>query len=137
ALRTRERDFDLPFAVHIDSGAIGGPSAGLAFTLGLLDALTAGELTGGRRVAVTGTIELDGGVGDVGGVAQKTAAVRRAGAEYFLVPPAEFDEAVAHAGGQLQVRRVASLDEALDALAKLGGDPMVSPSPTAAGPGPR
>ncbi|MGH9181206.1 MAG: PDZ domain-containing protein, partial [Acidimicrobiales bacterium] len=71
-LRTKEQSFDMPFDVTIDSGSIGGPSAGLAFTLGVLDALTRGELTGGAKVAVTGTISLDGSVGDVGGVTQKT-----------------------------------------------------------------
>lgn len=121
-LRTKERRFDYPFEVTIDSGAIGGPSAGLAFTLGVLDTLTAGELTGGRKVAVTGTIEIDGSVGEVGGVAQKTAAVRAAGADYFLVPPGEFRDARAHAGARLQVVKVANLDEALLALGRLGGD---------------
>lgn len=121
-LRTKERKFDYPFPVNIDSGSIGGPSAGLAFTIGVLDTLTAGELTGGRKVAVTGTIEIDGTVGDVGGVAQKTAAVRAAGAEYFLVPPNEFAQASAHAGGRLKVLKVANLDEALVALGQLGGD---------------
>lgn len=123
-LRTKEQTFDMPFAVTIDSGSIGGPSAGLAFTLGLLDTLSPGELTAGRNVAVTGTIDLNGNVGDVGGVAQKTAAVRAAGADVFLVPPGEFDAAVAHAGKRLQVRQVASLDQAIAELEKLGGDPL-------------
>lgn len=127
-LRTRERTFDMPFDVTIDSGRIGGPSAGLAFTLGLLDALTRGELTGGARVAVTGTIQLDGSVGDVGGVTQKTAAVRAAGADYFLVPPGEFEEAQARAGSSLKVRRVATLDEAIAALRDLGGDGLPPPA---------
>lgn len=122
ALRTKERRFDYPFEVTIDSGAIGGPSAGLAFTLGVLDTLTAGEITGGRKIAATGTIEIDGTVGEVGGVAQKTAAVRAAGAEYFLVPPMEFRQAKAHAGGRLKVVKVANLDEAIVALGRLGGD---------------
>ncbi|MEO6121509.1 MAG: S16 family serine protease [Acidimicrobiales bacterium] len=121
-LRTKEQSFGMPFDVTIDSGSIGGPSAGLAFTLGLLDTLTAGELTGGAKVAVTGTIQIDGSVGDVGGVTQKTAAVRAAGAEYFLVPPGEFAEARARAGGRLKVRKVANLEEAIAALHDLGGD---------------
>lgn len=121
-LRTKEQKFDFPFDVTIDSGPIGGPSAGLAFTLGLIDVLTTGELTGGKRVAVTGTIEMDGRVGDVGGVVQKTAAVRASKAEYFLVPPGEYDEAVAHAGRSLRVVKVATLDEAIAALDRLGGD---------------
>jgi len=121
-LNTKEQKFDYPFDVVIDSGTIGGPSAGLAFTLGVLDTLTAGELTGGRKVAATGTIEIDGHVGDVGGVVQKTAAVRAAGAAVFLVPPGEYEEAIAHAGPKLEVVKVASLDDAIVAMARLGGD---------------
>ena len=121
-LNTKEQKFDFPFDVAIDSGTIGGPSAGLAFTLGVLDTLTAGELTGGKKVAATGTIEIDGHVGDVGGVVQKTAAVRAAGASVFLVPPGEYEDAIAHAGPKLEVVKVTSLDEALAAMARLGGD---------------
>lgn len=130
-LRTKEQRFDYPFDVTIDSGTIGGPSAGLAFALGVLDTLSTGELTGGKRVAVTGTIDLDGRVGDVGGVAQKTAAVRAAGANVFLVPAGEFDEAAAHAGRNLEVMKVTSLDDAIAALARLGGDvSALGPAPS-------
>src|SRR6185295_14967049 len=90
--------FDFPVNVDIDSGSVGGPSAGLAFTLGVIDALTPGELTGGQKVATTGTISLDGSVGAVGGVKQKTVTVERAGAKVFLVPASEADEARAAAG---------------------------------------
>lgn len=121
-LKTKEQRFDYPFDVVIDSGTIGGPSAGLAFTLGVLDTLTAGELTGGKKIAATGTIEIDGRVGDVGGVVQKTAAVRDAGASVFLVPPGEYEDARGHAGSRLQVIKVTSLDDAIAALAGLGGD---------------
>ena len=121
-LRTNNQKFDMPFEVDIRSGSVGGPSAGLAFTLGVLDVLTEGELTGGRRVAVTGTIEMDGRVGDVGGVAQKTAAVREAGADLFLVPEGEYEIARARAGSRLKVVKVANLQDALDALADFGGD---------------
>jgi PDZ domain-containing protein len=121
-LHTKEQKFDYPFDVVIDSGTIGGPSAGLAFTLGVLDTLTAGELTGGRKVAATGTIEIDGRVGDVGGVVQKTAAVRAAGASVFLVPPEEYEAARSHAGSKLEVVKVETLDDAIAAMARLGGD---------------
>jgi PDZ domain-containing protein len=121
-LQTYKLDFDLPFQVRIESGDIGGPSAGLAFTLGVLDDLTPGELTGGVKVAATGTIESDGSVGDVGGVTQKTAAVIRAGAKVFLVPPGEYAEARKRAGSRLKVVKVTSLDDALSALAQLGGN---------------
>lgn len=121
-LRTQNRRFEKPFEVDIRSGSIGGPSAGLAFTLGLIDELTPGELTGGRKVAVTGTIEIDGRVGDVGGVAQKTATVRDSGAEVFLVPAGEYEIAKRKAGRGIVVLKVNTLQEALDALASVGGD---------------
>lgn len=122
ALGTKNRTFDFPYEVTIDAGRIGGPSAGLAFTLGLLDYLTPGELTGGNEVAVTGTIDLDGRVGDVGGVAQKTAAAIARGVRYFLVPPGEYEAARKRAGTRLKVIRVATVDEALAALDRIGGD---------------
>lgn len=113
---------DLPIDVLIDSGTVGGPSAGLAFTLAVLDVLTPGELTGGHRVAVTGTMRLDGVVGPVGGAAQKAVSVRDAGYEVFLVPPAERAEVEAAVGDDLQVIEVGTLTEALKALDALGGN---------------
>lgn len=115
-------DLQLPFRVDIASGDVGGPSAGLAFTLALIDVLTPGELTGGRRVAVTGTMSLDGTVGPVGGSVQKAVAVRNAGYDAFLVPSAELDEVRAVAGGDLRVIGVDTLTEALEALESLGGE---------------
>jgi PDZ domain-containing protein len=126
-LGTKGHRFDYPFKVSIDTNNVGGPSAGLAFTLALIDELTPGELTGGQQVAVTGTIEIDGTVGDVGGVAQKTAAVRHAGAKLFLVPPGEFAEAKAHAGKNLKVVQVTTLADALAALRANGGDKIEFP----------
>jgi PDZ domain-containing protein len=121
-LQTKGLRFDLPFPIEIDSLGIGGPSAGLAYTLGVIDVLTPGELTGGKVVAVTGEILSDGSVGDVGGVTEKTAAVRAAGADYFLVPKGEYEEAKAHAGPRLKVFKVDTLDTALQVLGSLGGD---------------
>ena len=95
---TRDLHYDLPVQVTIDSGSVGGPSAGLAFTLGIMDVLTPGSITGGHKVATTGTINPDGTVGPVGGVHQKTVAVRESGAELFLVPSSEYDEAEKYAG---------------------------------------
>ena len=117
----RQEELPLPFEVEIDSGSIGGPSAGLAFTLTILDLLTAGDLTGGRQVAVTGTISADGTVGPVGGVGQKAAAAADAGAVAFILPLEMVEEAEAHAGS-MPIIGVATLDEALAALAELGGD---------------
>lgn len=117
-------EFD--FLVEIDSGSVGGPSAGLAFTLAVLDQLTEGELTGGRNVAVTGTINAAGQVGAVGGALQKTAVVRDLGVDTFIVPEAlgeaELTEMVERADGEIEIIPVATVEEALDALAGLGGD---------------
>ena len=119
-IEQRYRTVGLPFPVTIDSQGIIGPSAGLAFTLGLLDELSHGSLTGGRRIAATGTMTITGAVGDVGGVAQKTVAVRDAGASVFFVPIQEKAVAEAHAG-PMKVEAVASLSQALADLRRLGG----------------
>jgi PDZ domain-containing protein len=110
---------------------VSGPSAGLAFTLAIIDDLTPGDLTGGKRVAITGTISPDGTVGPVGGVAQKAVAARSAGAKLMLVPPQEYDDAKSHADG-MTVVRVSTLDDALRALRNNGGDPVVPPTATTA-----
>ena len=125
---------ELPFELDIDTGAIGGPSAGLAFTLTLIDELTPGELTGGRNIAVTGTIELDGTVGAIGGLRQKASAVAQAGVDVFLVPAAQGEadiERARRAGGDgLLIIPVATVDEALAALEEHGGVP-IDPVPIA------
>jgi PDZ domain-containing protein len=122
------RSVRLPFEIAFDTGQIGGPSAGLAFTLTLLDELTEGDLLGGVDVAVTGTMRLDGTVGGIGGLAQKVSAVRQAGIEHFIVPAeqteAELDEAREIAGDDLELIVVADIEEALAALERLGGDPL-------------
>jgi PDZ domain-containing protein len=118
----------LPFQVDIDTGQIGGPSAGLAFTLTLIDELSPGNLTGGNDVAVTGEIGLDGRVGAIGGLAQKVSAVRQAGVHHFLVPTAQGPQQLARArqiaGDDVEIIPVATLDEALAALQHLGGAPV-------------
>jgi len=114
-------DYDYPFPVSIDVKDIGGPSAGLAMTLGLIDTLTSGSLTGGRTVAATGTMDATGAVGDVGGVAQKTVAVEKAGASIFLVPPQEYKEAMSKVKPGLKVYAVSTLDQALHVLGANGG----------------
>src|SRR4030095_11239670 len=78
---------DLPVKVSIETeNNIGGPSAGLMFTLSIIDKLTPEDLTGGRRIAGTGEIALDGGVLPVGGVAEKLVAVHRMGVGPFFIP---------------------------------------------------
>ncbi len=122
---TRDATYNLPFVVSIDSGNVIGPSAGLAFTLAVIDVLTPGNLTGGRTVAVTGTISPAGDVGRVGGVPQKAAAAMGAGATVYLVPVEEAEQARARVGDAMEVVPVATLDEALAYLATLSGDTSV------------
>jgi PDZ domain-containing protein len=112
--------YRFPFDVNIEVGAIGGPSAGLAFTLAILDTLSNGDLTGGHAVAATGTIELDGTIGDVGGVAQKAVAVRRAGAQVFFVPSDQSKDAQSEAAS-MRIYPVKNLQQALNDLQALGG----------------
>lgn len=125
-LQTFQLQYNFPIEVSIDTGVVGGPSAGLAFTLAIIDELSPGELTGGGAVAVTGTIDSSGAVGVVGGVAQKTVTARRAGAVAFLVPPEEEKVAKVHAGG-MKIVPVRTLDEALAALEDLGGSRVALP----------
>lgn len=111
----------LPFPVRLSSNGIVGPSAGLSFTLGLLSVLSRTDITGGLKVAATGTMSVTGQVGQVGGVAQKTAAVEAAGAQVFLVPSGQAGVARAHARSSLKVFGVSSLGQALGVLQRLGG----------------
>jgi PDZ domain-containing protein len=126
-LQTNDLKYDFPVDVSIETGLVGGPSAGLAFTLALIDDLTEGELTGGRNVAVTGTIDAAGKVGPVGGVAQKTVTARKAGAVAFLVPPDEEKDAKKFAG-KMQIIPVETLADALEALHRLGGTEVALPA---------
>jgi PDZ domain-containing protein len=114
-------DYTYPFPVSIDVVNIGGPSAGLAMTLGVIDTLSGGQLTGGHKVAATGTMDALGDVGDVGGVAQKTVAVENAGATIFLVPPQEYGAAKSKDRSGLKIYAVTTLDQALRVLAANGG----------------
>jgi PDZ domain-containing protein len=107
---------DFPFDVEIQSGDVGGPSAGLMFGLGLYDLLTPGDLTGGELVAGTGTMELDGSVGPIGGIGDKIVAARRIGADLFLVPRDDLAAAKTADAGEMRLVPVGSFEEALTAL---------------------
>jgi PDZ domain-containing protein len=113
--------YKFPARVSIDTNFIGGPSAGLAMTLCLIDRFSKGSLTGGHAVAATGTIDQNGNVGDVGGVAEKTIAVENAGAHYFIVPQVEVATAKANASPGLHIIGVTTLHQALQALQRIGG----------------
>lgn len=120
-LGTRDTQYKLPFQISIDTREVGGPSAGLALTLGIIDVLTPGNLTGGRHIATTGTISPDGIVGPIGGIQQKTFLAERSGVALFIVPKDEEDDAKKFAS-TMKVVGVTTLDEALQALADNGGN---------------
>jgi PDZ domain-containing protein len=118
----------LPFDVNISTTDIGGPSAGLAFTLALLDELTEGNLMGKGRVAATGTMDENQNVGAIGALEQKAVAVRDAGVTLFLVPagqsPDEMKAARAAAGSGVRIVQVGTLDDALKELRRNGGSTL-------------
>jgi Lon-like protease len=123
--------YRFPIDVTIDTKRVSGPSAGLAFTLAIIDDLTPGDLTGGKRVAVTGTINPDGRVGPVGGVEQKAITARHNDVELMIVPRSEVKDARA-GSGDVRVVGVETIDEALDALQQVGGTPVPPTSTVAA-----
>jgi Lon-like protease len=127
-------DWDFPVKVTVHTQNIGGPSAGLAMSLGIIDKLSSGRLTGNRIVAATGTIDQNGNVGDVGGVAEKTVAVEQAGATVFFVPSVELQAAESKATPQLHVYAVNNLNQVLRILKKLGGSVPTKPVPAEAAP---
>jgi PDZ domain-containing protein len=125
--------YHLPAAVSINTANIGGPSAGLAMTLALINKLSHGSLTGDHVVAATGTMSPNGQVSAVGGVEEKAVAVHDAGAKYFIVPDGDGNVDAARAADQpdLTILPVTSLEEALRDLRKLGGarlSPITKPS---------
>ena len=125
-------DYTFPGTIAISTPNIGGPSAGLAMTLGLIDRLSGGSLTRHLAIAATGTIDPFGNVGDVGGVAQKTIAVEDAGARIFFVPTVEATVARKASDGSIRIVPVATLSAALAALERLGATaptPLTKPYP--------
>ena len=118
-LENGETEIVFPVEVDIDSQNIGGPSAGMMFTLEIMNQLTEEDLTKGNRIAGTGTIRQDGTVGAIGGIKQKVYGAIDAGAVYVLVPDGNYDEAILAAGDDITVVRVVTIDDALDFLATL------------------
>ncbi len=111
--------FKPPFPISIETNKIsGGPSAGLMFTLAIYNSLTPVDLTGGRRIAGTGTINLDGSVGPIGGVKQKIFAAEAVGATYFLCPVENYADAVSVAK-KIKVIKIATVEQALKFLRNL------------------
>ena len=128
--------FKIPLDIKIDTSNISGPSAGLAMALAIVDDLTPGDLTGGKKIAVTGTIAPDGTVGEIGAIQQKAITAKAAHAQIFIVPACRNDHACSddlrrlkkRVGKSIEVKPVATLAQALRVLRAAGGAPVHSVS---------
>ena len=113
---TPNQQFIFPFEVDIKTGNVGGPSAGMMMALNVYNLLTEDDITNGKKIAGTGTIEIDGSIGPVGGVKQKVIAAKRANAGLILVPIANYEEASVFADDNTQIVAVDSFDNALNVI---------------------
>jgi len=118
-LTNAETETVFPIDIEIDSQNIGGPSAGLMFTLEIMNQLTEEDLTKGWAIAGTGTMSRDGRVGAIGGIKQKVYGAIDAGADYVLVPSSNFPDALEAAGDDIAVIEVATIEDALGFLETL------------------
>jgi PDZ domain-containing protein len=125
--------YDFPVKIKLQLGDVGGPSGGMMFALGIIDRLTPGQLTGGKHIAGTGTIDAAGNVGPIGGIRHKLFGAAQAGATIFLAPSSNCDEVVGHVPSGLTVVRVSTLTEAKSDLEKIatGTNPATLPTCTA------
>ncbi len=112
-------NFRFPFTIKIKVGDIGGPSAGMMFALGIVDKLTPGSLTGGKFIAGTGEISANGAVSPIGGIQQKMAGARAAGATWFLTPAANCSDTSGAVPAGLHLAKVSTLRQALNDLAAI------------------
>ena len=108
--------FDFPFEIDIKTGNVGGPSAGLMMALNVYNNLIPNDITNSLIIAGTGTIEIDGSVGPVGGIRQKVIAAKRAGSELILVPTANYEEASPFSTDETAIVSVDSFEEALKVI---------------------
>lgn len=107
---------ELPFKIDVQVGNVGGPSAGQMLTLAIYDKLTPGELTMGKRISGTGTIDPDGNIGPIGGAKQKMYGARKAGHEWFLVPADNCDQVIGNIPDGLKVVKVSTIQDSLNAV---------------------
>ncbi|MEV7011807.1 PDZ domain-containing protein [Streptosporangium sp. NPDC051022] len=113
---TMRISYKFPFKVRINVGDVGGPSAGMMFSLGIVDKLTPGSMTGGKSIAGTGTITPEGKVGPIGGIQQKMVGARRSGATVFLAPADNCAEAVRAVPDGMKLYKVSTLHDAVKAI---------------------
>ena len=124
-----EYGYEFPFDVNFQIEDIGGPSAGLMFALGIVDKLTPGEMTMGKSIAGTGTIDDAGEVGPIGGIQQKIIGAKDAGAVMFLAPKANCGEATQSPPRGIRIVPVSTLHDAMTAIDTLTtGDPATLPT---------
>ncbi|MFI1155660.1 PDZ domain-containing protein [Streptomyces sioyaensis] len=127
-------DHIFPFPIDVKLADVGGPSAGLMFALGIVDKLTPGDMTGGKFVAGTGTIDDKGKVGPIGGISMKTVGARDKGAEFFLTPKDNCATAAKDTPRGLRLVKVDAIGDAVKALEKIRkGDVAGLPSCSPAG----
>lgn len=112
-------EYDMPFQVKVNTGEVGGPSAGMMFALAIYDKITPGALTGGKKVAGSGTIDETGAVGPIGAVKHKMLGAKRAGATYFLASSSNCDEVVGNEPSGMTVVKVNTIDDALAAMPRI------------------
>ena len=110
---------DMPVTITVNLKDVGGPSAGMMFSLGIIDRLTPGDMTGGTPIAGTGTMSFDGQVGAIGGIQQKMWGAKKDGAEWFLAPRDNCSEVVGHVPDGLRVVSVSTLAEATAAVSSI------------------
>jgi PDZ domain-containing protein len=122
--------YEFPIEVNLELGDVGGPSGGMMFALGIIDRLTAEDLTGGLHIAGTGTINQAGEVGPIGGVVQKLYGASRSGATVFLAPAGNCEEIVGNVPAGLRVVKIGTLQDAVTALEKLSSDEKVESLPS-------
>lgn len=109
-----------PFDITFQLDQVGGPSAGTMFALSIIERLTPGDMTGGKNIAGTGTIDGEGNVGAIGGIAQKMIGAKRAGATLFLAPESNCDEVIGNVPRGLIVAKVSTLAQAVDVVTRYG-----------------
>ncbi len=124
------RGFEFPVKVNFALDGIGGPSAGMIFALAIYDEMTPGDLTGGKKIAGTGTIDEQGTVGPIGGIRQKMIGARSDGAEYFLAPSANCDEVTGHIPEGLQVVKIDTLSDAINSVEQIASTGSIEGLPT-------
>lgn len=118
--------FDMPIDVAVEIDSVGGPSAGLMFSLAIMDLLTEGDELNGAHIAGTGTISAEGEVGSIGGIVMKMHGALDDGAEYFLAPAQNCDEVIGNVPDGLSVFSVETLEDAYETATRIGAGDTTS-----------